>query len=133
MISNDIMVFSKDTHGSTRLSKNFKVREFACRDKSDPVFISRELLEVLQDIRDYFGRAVNLNSAYRTPPHNKKVGGVAKSYHLYGMAADIVVRGVPAKNVYKYLCDKYPNKYGIGSYGTFTHIDVRATRARWRG
>lgn len=133
MISNDIMVFSKDTHGTTRLCKNFKVREFACQDKSDPVFISRELLEVLQDIRDYFGRAVNLNSAYRTPTHNKKVGGVAKSYHLYGMAADIVVSGVPSKNVYNYLCDKYPNKYGIGRYSSFTHIDVRPNAARWRG
>lgn len=131
MISNNIMVFSVSSHGNNSVAKNFKVREFACQDKSDPVFISSELVEVLQDIRDYFGRAVSLNSAYRNPAHNKKVGGVTNSYHLYGMAADIVVAGVPARNVYNYLTMKYPDKYGIGRYETFTHIDVRPKPSRW--
>lgn len=133
MICNNIMVFSKDKHGTKYVSKNFKVREFSCKDNSDPVFISSELVEVLQDVRNYFGRAVNINSAYRNPTHNKKVGGVINSYHLYGMAADIVVSGVPAHNVYNYLIRKYPDKYGVGRYETFTHIDVRAARARWKG
>jgi hypothetical protein len=33
--------------------------------------------------------------------------------------------------IYAYLCAKYPNKYGIGSYKSFTHVDTRAIRARW--
>lgn len=132
MISNNIMVFSKEKHGNNYVAKNFRVKEFACQDKSDPIFISAELVEVLQDVRDYFGRAVSINSAYRNPTHNKKVGGVVNSYHLYGMAADIVVSGVPARNVYNYLCGKYPDKYGIGRYETFTHIDVRPIFSRWK-
>lgn len=133
MISNNIMVFSKEKHGNNYVAKNFRVKEFACQDKSDPIFISSELVEVLQDVRNYFGRAVSINSAYRNPTHNKKVGGVVNSYHLYGMAADIVVGGVPARNVYNYLCSKYPDKYGVGRYETFTHIDVRPIFARWKG
>lgn len=132
MISNNIMVFSKERHGNNYVAKNFRVKEFACQDKSDPIFISAELVEVLQDVRNYFGRAVSINSAYRNPTHNKKVGGVANSYHLYGMAADIVVSGVPARNVYNYLCSKYHDKYGIGRYETFTHIDVRPIFSRWK-
>lgn len=133
MYTADIMVFSKAKHGKDPVSNNFKVHEFACKDGSDAVFVSAELVDVLQDIRTFFGKAVVINSAYRTVEYNAKVAGSKNSYHCYGMAADIVVRGVPAANVYKYLTDKYPNKYGIGKYSGFTHIDVRFTKARWKG
>lgn len=133
MISNNIIAFSKSKHGDLNISKNFKVREFACQDKSDPIFICEELVTVLQDVRSFFGKPVSINSAYRNPTHNKKVGGASNSYHLYGMAADIVVSGVPAQNVYNYLNTNYPNKYGIGKYETFTHIDVRPVASRWKG
>jgi hypothetical protein len=46
-------------------------------------------------------------------------------------AADIVVRGKTPREVYEYLDERYPNKYGIGSYETFTHIDTRVKKARW--
>ena len=133
MYKDDIMVFSKAKYGKDPVSDNFKVREFACKDGSDVVFVSEELVDVLQDVRNFFGKAVVINSAYRTVQHNAAVDGSKNSYHCYGMAADIVVRGVPAANVYKYLDEKYPNKYGIGKYSGFTHIDVRSTKARWKG
>ncbi|MBR3569238.1 MAG: hypothetical protein IKN96_00345 [Oscillibacter sp.] len=44
---------------------------------------------------------------------------------------NISVKGVPPEKVYAYLTGKYPNKYGIGKYQTFTHIDVRPSKARW--
>lgn len=133
MYKADIMVYSKARHGKDPVSDNFKVREFACKDGSDVVFVSDELVGVLQDVRDFFGKAVTINSAYRTIDYNEKVAGSKNSYHCYGMAADIVVRGVPAANVYQYLNEKYPSKYGIGKYSGFTHIDVRFTKARWKG
>jgi len=128
-----VKVYSKAKDGHKQLSKNFKVREFACTDGSDPIFISPELVEVLQKIRDYFKSPIDINSAYRTPGKNKAVGGAAYSQHLYGTAADITVRGVKPAMVAAYAEKLLPNRGGIGIYGTFTHIDVRATKSRWNG
>ena len=87
----------------------------------------------MQKIRTYFGRAVTINSAYRTPTYNKKVGGATYSQHQYGTAADIVVKGVKPKDVATYVETLMPNKGGIGIYSNFIHVDVRETKSRWNG
>ena len=84
-----IRAYSKAKDGNKNVSTNFKVREFACTDGSDPVFIDSDLVAVLQKIRNHFGKPVTITSAYRTPGKNKAVGGEAYSQHLYGRAADI--------------------------------------------
>ena len=86
-----VKVYSKAKDGSKALSKNFKVKEFACNDGSDPIFISMELVDLLQKIRDHFGKPVTINSAYRTVTKNKACGGATYSQHLYGTAADISI------------------------------------------
>ena len=98
----DIRVFYKSLDGGKKLSDNFSVREFACKDGSDIIPVDMELVRVLQDVRDHFKVPVAINSAYRTP-----------------------------EKVYAYLTEKYPGKYGIGKYPTFTHIDTRPSKARW--
>lgn len=128
-----IKAYSKSKDGNKKLSANFRVREFACSDGTDPIFISSELVSVLQNIRDYFGKPVTITSAYRTPPHNKSVGGTTYSQHLYGMAADIKVSGVGPKKVAVYAEKILKNAGGIGTYDTFTHIDVRPSKSRWNG
>ena len=47
------------------------------------------LAELLQMARIRLGVKLPVNSAYRCPFHNKKVGGVPRSYHLRGLAVDI--------------------------------------------
>lgn len=128
-----IHAYSKAKDGNTKLSNNFRVKEFACTDGSDPVFIAPKLVTVLQKIRNHFGKPVTINSGYRTASKNKSVGGATYSQHLYGTAADIVVAGVSPKDVAAYAEKLLPNTGGIGIYGTFTHIDVRATKSRWNG
>lgn len=128
-----IKAYSKSKDGNKKLSTNFRVREFACTDGSDPIFISTDLVMVLQKIRTHFGKAVTITSAYRTPTRNKAVGGTTYSQHLYGTAADIKVSGVSPIKVAEYAEKLLPNKGGIGIYDTFTHIDVRDTKSRWNG
>ena len=127
------LCFSKSKEGNLKVSPNFKVSEFACKDGSDVIFICPRLVEVLQKIRIHFGKSVIINSAYRTPTYNKKVGRATYSQHQYGTAADIVVKGVEPKDVAKYVETLIPDTGGIGIYSTFTHVDVREVKSRWNG
>ena len=128
-----IKAYSLKKDGNKKLSTNFRVREFACNDGSDPVFIDTELVEVLQKIREHFGKPVTITSAYRTPSHNSKEGGTFYSQHLYGKAADIKVQGISPSKVADYAKTILKNYGGIGIYSSFTHIDVRDNCSRWEG
>ena len=128
-----IKAYSKSKDGNKKLSTNFKVKEFACTDGTDPIFIDSDLVTILQKIRTHFGKSVTITSAYRTPGKNKAVGGQTYSQHLYGKAADIKVKGVAPKKVAAYTETLLKNKGGIGIYSTFTHVDTRDIKSRWRG
>ena len=112
--------------GTQQVSEHFKVQEFAQKDYlCDKILIDTELVKVLEDVRTYFNKPVIITSGYRTPEYNEKIGGVKNSQHTKGTAADIKVKMVQANEVQNYLNRKYPDKYGIGRYKSFTHIDVR--------
>lgn len=128
-----IKAYSKAKDGNKSLSKNFKVREFACMDGSDPIFVDSDLVDILQKIRNHFGQPVTISSAYRTPGRNRAIGGTTYSQHLYGMAADIRVKNVSPDKVATFANNLMPKKGGIGTYQNFVHVDVRTTRARWNG
>lgn len=125
-----VIAYSKKVDGNKYVEKNFKVKEFACRDGSDKVLVCDETVRILQAVRDYFGRPVTINSAYRTPTYNKKIGGASKSQHVVGTACDISVKGVPPSAVASFLEAFYP-KHGIGLYPTFVHIDSRGYKVYW--
>ena len=128
-----VRAWSKAKNGAVKLSANFKVSEFACKDGSDTVFINPGLVTVLQKIRDHFGKPVIITSAYRNDTYNKKVGGADYSQHKYGAAADIFIIGVSPATIAAYVETIMPNMGGIGIYSSFVHVDVRADRARWNG
>jgi uncharacterized protein YcbK (DUF882 family) len=112
--------------------KFFTRSEFACKCGCGFAAVDAELLSILQNLREHFSTPVVINSACRCPSHNAKVGGEPNSQHMFGLAVDIVVRGVSPAKVAQYLNGKYENKYGIGEYLTWTHIDVREKKARWK-
>ena len=133
-------VYSLAKDGSKKLSANFTVKEFRCRDGTDPVFVDTELVTLLQAIREHFGKPLTITSAYRTAAHNKAVGGAAYSQHCYGRAADIRVQGVSVETLAAYAETLLKNAGGIGRYPVKTgrlagwvHVDVRKDKARWTG
>ena len=128
-----VKVYSRAKDGITAISPHFKVREFACSDGTDTVFVSPALVEVLEKVRAHFGKPVTINSGYRTEAKNKAVGGAAYSQHKYGLAADITISGVSPAKVAAYVETLLPNTGGIGICKTFTHIDVRKVKSRWNG
>jgi len=119
---------------ATKLAPNFSRDEFACKCGCGFDTVDAELVEVLQDVRDWAGARVAINSGCRCRDHNRAVGGVSGSQHLSGRAADIVVEGKTPEQVADYLATQYPVRYGIGRYATFTHVDTRTLGpARWGG
>ena len=126
-----VITYSLKKDGDKHLTKDFRVREFRCKDGSDKILLSPETVNILQSIRDYFGRAVYINSAYRNSSYNKKVGGAANSQHVKGTACDIRIDGIPPKAIAAYIEAFFP-KTGCGLYSTFVHIDTRGYKVRWK-
>lgn len=116
--------YSLAKDGETRVSPNFKVKEFKCKDGSDEILLdSSFVISKLQAIRDHFGKPITINSAYRTISYNKKIGGAKNSYHTKGRAFDIVVKETPLDEVCKFA--QSIGVKGIIRYNTFVHIDSR--------
>ncbi|MBD2100837.1 D-Ala-D-Ala carboxypeptidase family metallohydrolase [Leptolyngbya sp. FACHB-261] len=91
-----------------------------------------KIARVLEEIRDYLGeKPVRVNSWYRDPANNKRVGGARDSRHLYGDAVDFTVQGIHPSEVHRRLHNWWGSKGGLASASNFTHIDARGYRARW--
>ena len=122
-----------------KLTKNFNKAEFDCKcgcEMPKEVLINiQKLAEQLQAIRTISEQPIQINSAYRCAKHNKAIGGVKNSQHVLGKAADIVIKDHTAEETF-YLISELINdgdmlQGGLGSYNTFTHYDIRKTKARW--
>ena len=113
-----------------KISEHFSREEFTCACcKMDTVDV--ELIKVLEHIRNYFEQPIFVNSGCRCERYNTRIGGKSNSFHLISKAADIVVKDTQSEDVVNYLKYKFPEKYGIGLYDSFVHIDVRDVKARW--
>ena len=115
----------------------FDTSEFESKDgKPSPygeTVIKRELIVMLNAIRSRYGRPIVINSGYRSPEHNKAVGGVDNSQHVLGTAADIrpLSENMADLPELQAICDELNAHGGVGFYDTFVHVDVRGERARW--
>jgi uncharacterized protein YcbK (DUF882 family) len=123
----------KPTLAPGYLSPHFRRTEFACNHCHElPKDPPDDLLDLLELIREWFtDKPVTITSGYRCPVHNANVGGVRNSTHLQGIAADIQVSGVLAKDVYAACTEIMDGSGGLGRYDTFTHVDARDKSARW--
>ena len=76
---------------------------------SDAVVRTLKILctQVLEPARAQYGRPIVITSGYRCAKLNAAVGGVPKSYHTKGMAADIRIDNIrDAYNLAKLLIDR---------------------------
>lgn len=93
-----VQTFSLKKDGNTQLTTHFKVREFRCQDGTDKILIDSDLPLLLEKLytslqhNGYDMIGIYINSGYRTPSHDKAVGGSGKGQHVEGKAADINVR-----------------------------------------
>lgn len=113
------------------ISTHFDRSEFACKCGCGFDTVDTALIEMLEAVRQHFDKPVTVTSGCRCPANNTKVGGSTASKHLYGRAADINVKGVDTKSVFRFLDASYPESAGVGLYSSWVHIDSRAKKARW--
>lgn len=110
------------------ISPHFSIGEMACKDGSDEVLYSTELMSMLEKLRAYGGFTVHINSGYRSPSYNRKIGGASKSQHTLGTAADIVVKKngktVSAKKICC-LCQDLGFKGVAYISESAVHVDMR--------
>ena len=123
---------------NTKLSTNFNSSEFDCHGSGccSSTLVDDKLVTYLQQIREHFGKPVNISSGYRCATHNKNVGGATGSYHAKGQAADIYITGVTPAEIAKYA--ESIGILGIGLYetnsdGHFVHVDTRTSKSFWYG
>jgi zinc D-Ala-D-Ala carboxypeptidase len=67
---------------------SFSPREIACKGTGS-ILINADALDKLQALRDRLGKPLVLTSAYRSPEHNRRVGGAKASKHVEGIAFDV--------------------------------------------
>lgn len=106
-------------------AEHFTGKEFRCKDGTKEFLFCPNLIEVLEEIRKHFDKPVIINSGYRTPWWNVRVGGAENSYHCKGMAADIRIKGVSTDEIAKYASEIMKNQGGVIRYTNFVHVDVR--------
>ena len=128
---NSVVSYSRSESGRY-ISDHFKASEFFCKDGSPVVFIDFELVDLLEAIRFHFGKPVIINSGYRTPSYNSKIGGAKESQHMFGTAADIHIKGVSQAEIAAFADSWMPDFGGIGIYKSFVHVDVREKKSRWK-
>lgn len=128
---------------SDRFSEHFAKSEFVCHccgrgaDKID-----LRLIELLEELRTKAGVPIQVNCGYRCPTHNAEVGGVPKSQHVEGTAADITIPQIGFDKAARLV--QSINFDGIGYYAPlesggswFIHVDVRdggiGSKIEWDG
>lgn len=128
-----------------QLTDHFKLSEFSCKGAMiiTPEFIT--FSRVLEKFRVWYNRPIVINSGFRTPAHNKEVGGVLTSLHLQALAVDFFYpaefagfnlgrRDSFVSNVVSKwfeLC-RSEGKYGeVCRYNWGLHLGMRSDKARF--
>ena len=118
------------------MGKYFTIAELCKSDTTDRRGIinriPKELLpnvqglinNVLDPLREWYGKPIYVNSGYRCPELNKAVGGVENSFHVFGCAADIDARSYEEnKKLFGYIREHLPfTEVGWEGGGRWIHV-----------
>lgn len=122
------------------LSENFTLEEMTASEtavrygidntpNNEVLMNLRRLALFLEEVRKAVGVPLRINSAYRSPEANAKVGGKPTSQHCKGAAADIKVKGMTPDQVVKAII-KAGLDYDqvIREFDSWTHVSISNTK-----
>ena len=124
-----------------KLSKNFILQEFLVTNTGLSNQLTSEALvnieylvkNLLQPLRDAYGKPIKINSGYRSVAVNKAVGGSTNSQHTKGQAVDILSDDNKAlfdliKNNFEF--DQLIWEYGTDKQPAWVHVSIKKTGNR---
>jgi uncharacterized protein YcbK (DUF882 family) len=131
-------------------SPHLRWSELACKDAARTPYPHEwmttravELAREFEAIRAAVGAPLLILSAYRTPEHNRHVGGAKASQHVQGRALDLrPPTGCTLDRFYALILERARRDdsalWGVGRYPAFVHIDTRPKPEHgrltvWRG
>ena len=106
-------------NSNAKLSEHFKLGEFTKSSSHPEVYNipSHEAIANLKRVcgwlevlRERYGKPIIINSGYRSPQLNRKIGGVKNSNHLTGCAVDIRVTGMEQAKQYAEILREYADE-----------------------
>lgn len=103
----------------------------ACKDGMNSLRIHYASVLALEELSKQLGKTFKINSAYRTPPYNARIGGAGNSMHTHGRAFDIDLGSIGNLQQFVQAAVKC-GFVGFGLYNTFIHIDTGTGRV-WNG
>jgi len=101
---------------------NFTPQELASKGNGS-LLVDCESLDKLQAARTKAGIPFIINSAYRDPAYNKRIGGAEHSMHMKGKAFDVALNGYSKSFWHKLFLDSGFTGFGL-HYATFIHVDT---------
>ncbi len=122
-------LLQKAKESQYKASESIKEPVYKYFKESEIVGLKPEFVEMLDEARGLAGIPFRINSGFRTPEHNKKVGGVPNSSHLKGGAADISCLSTSAR--WKIVTAGMKagfTRIGIGK--TFVHLGLSPTKTQ---
>ena len=86
------MIMTYSQNNNDMLTPHFRVGEFKCKcGGNHGIKLDCELVEKLEELRTYLDCSrIIINSGFRCPEHDRRVGGNGGGMHTKGQAADIV-------------------------------------------
>ena len=100
-----------------RLSRHFSLAEMTRSVKAVQLGIQNEpgsveienltalCTSVLDPLREALGTSIKVNSGYRGPELNRRIGGASSSQHIQGKAADIQCPGMSTMQLFKRIIE----------------------------
>lgn len=115
-----------------RIVKNFSFKEMSNNEADEDIklILTPEVVEhaqMMQELRDWYGKPLNVSSWYRTATFNKKCGGASNSAHLDGRATDI--NNIPESlyndfiTAWQVICSIHNKVGGVELYDWGMHFD----------
>lgn len=103
-------------------------------ERVDVACFKPELVRLLKKVEKHYKKPVVVTSGYRSPQHNKRIGGASGSRHTTCEAADVQIKGVTKWELAKFV-RSMSDRGGVGTYchTQSVHIDIGSVRDwNWR-
>jgi len=91
--------FIVDMAVTNKIAPHFTLKELANNkgSASKPQYIiddyTQRFMDMIEQLRSWYGKSMTVNSCYRQKEYNASVGGDSRSAHLHGCAIDWGIKG----------------------------------------